>query len=187
LSPGAIRAARSNSRKTLLDASLADLDFHIHDRIDQIDFRIRHVDRHIRRGKTLFVPRDKNAFRRHFLQREYTALRPAQNHGSLARTSGVDFVAVRRFPFQLRLNRDLSLDDRFEPDRNRAWLKPINLHALRQLYLRFVREAQHALARALIADVDGRYEIESRQIVELVSTAGEHHVNRPRRIVADLE
>src|ERR1051325_7165989 len=112
---------------------------------------------------------------------------PTYCNTPFARVNRIDFEPIIRFPFELGFDGHLPLHDFFQTDWNRAWLEAVDLDALRQRDLRLVSQSQNSFARALVADVHGCDEIERAQIVQFISTARQHDVDRSWWIVTDLE
>jgi hypothetical protein len=164
-----------------------DLDCDVDHRLQQIDFRIRNIKRYVLGSETSFMTSKPDAFSRDFLQRVDPAGRAAHRNRALVRVNGVNLKSIIRFAFEFWFNWNLAIDYLFETNRNRARLEAVNFDSLWQSYLGFIRESQNSFAGALSAQIDSGDEVERGQIVELVTTSGEHHVDSPRRIVTYFE
>src|SRR5215212_5168695 len=98
--------------------------------------------------------------------------RPAHGDAAFVWTNGINLESVSRLSFEPWFNRNLSLQNFFETDWNRAWLKTVDLDPLRERYLRPVGESQDSFTSALIANIDTRDEVERAQLVQLVAATG---------------
>src|SRR5262249_57438590 len=114
------------------------LDRNIDHRIQQIDFRIRNIERYVLGRETFFMPGEPDTFGRDFLKCLNATGRPAHCNAAFIRVNRINLVPISRLAFEFRLDSYLTIHDLFEANRNRARLEAVDLDSLWQSYLCFI-------------------------------------------------